>query len=122
MANKYLRVLPLIFWCAVIFYMSSQDAVSVIESRALDIFIHKLAHIIEYAVLYLLFIFALEPSRRRNPRFALYGIIFVALYGLSDEIHQSLNPTRSPKAYDIAVDTLGGIVGYFLLRFYWAKL
>jgi VanZ family protein len=121
MSNRYLRMIPLILWCALIFYMSSQDAVSVAESRSLDIFIHKLAHLFEYAVLYLLFMFAIDPSLRRNQRYAIYGVIFTALYGLSDEVHQSFNPTRSPQAYDVLVDALGGLIGFAILRLAFAK-
>lgn len=107
-----IRFLPLLLWASVIFYMSSQDAIGVSDSRTVDIFVHKLAHIIEYAILYITFYIAFA-HRIKNA--AATGILFTMLYGISDEIHQSYNPTRSPRYYDVLIDTLGGCAGYIVI-------
>lgn len=115
MKRRIARVLPLILWCALIFYLSSQQAVSVSTEQAVDTFAHKLAHVIEYCILFLLFVFAFKKDTEGD-RILWIGIIFVTLYGISDEIHQSFVPTRGPRATDVLFDTLGGILGYLIIK------
>ena len=110
-----IRTIPLFLVCAFIFYMSSQDAISVSESQGTDIFIHKLAHVIEYAAVYISFYIAFYSKAQKYRSFATKGIIFVCIYGISDEIHQSFNPTRNPRYYDVLVDTLGGIIAAYFV-------
>ena len=115
---KILRVIPLIAWCTLIFFMSSQNAIGVSETKAVDILIHKLAHLIEYAMLYLFWILAFYRQTKPNPQIVYGGVIFVLFYGVTDEIHQSFNPTRSPRWYDVLIDTLGGLIGYTIFLLY----
>jgi VanZ family protein len=98
--------------------MSSQDAVSVSESKNADVFAHKLAHIVEYAVLYITFIIAFSRKFNSPTKTALYGLAFITIYGITDEFHQSLNPTRQPKLSDVFVDFTGGICGYLVIKLY----
>jgi VanZ family protein len=119
--KQYFRCIPLLIWCGIIIFGSSQSAVSVTETRDLDIFIHKLAHITEYAILYILFIYAFFTTRRSYPQLAVAGLLFVFLFGLSDEFHQLLTPTRGPRVSDAFVDLAGGIVGYLLTKIYIKK-
>ena len=42
-------------------------------------------------------------------------IVIGILYAMSDEIHQSFSPGRSPKITDVCIDTLGIIVGALLV-------
>jgi VanZ family protein len=46
------------------------------------------------------------------------GVLFVIMYGISDEIHQSFVPTRNPKFTDVLFDTIGGIIGFLLTSSY----
>jgi VanZ family protein len=117
MNSRVLRIVPLIFWCSLIFYLSSQTAVSVSAEQSVDTFAHKLAHVIEYAILFGLFVFGLSKTFKLNT-VLIMGIIFVALYGISDEIHQSFVPTRGPRATDVLFDTLGGLIGYIFIKLY----
>jgi len=94
--------------------MSSQQAVSISSEQAIDTFAHKLAHVIEYCILYLLFVFVFI-DRRQDKKVLFGGILFVALYGISDEIHQSFVPTRGPRATDVLFDILGGLIGYIIV-------
>jgi VanZ family protein len=114
--NHYLRYIPLLLWSGVIVYGSSQGAVSVVETRTIDVFIHKVAHLTEYAILYLLFIYAFFSNRRRYALLSIIALLFVFLFGLSDEVHQSFTPTRSPRVSDAFVDVCGGMIGYLLAK------
>ncbi|MDQ3099566.1 MAG: VanZ family protein [bacterium] len=119
--KHYGRYLPLILWTGVIVWGSSRSSVSVTEARDLDILIHKLAHIVEYAILYLVFVYAFFSNKRTYPQLAIFALLFVFLFGVSDELHQSLTPTRSPRISDAFVDVTGGIVGYLIAKIYLKK-
>jgi len=43
------------------------------------------------------------------------GIILVAIYGVTDEFHQSFTPGRTPMATDVLYDTAGALLGLLLL-------
>lgn len=112
------RKIPLILWSGVIVFGSSQASVSVTQARDLDVFIHKLAHIIEYSILYIFFVYAYYSRASRFPLVSIIGLCFVFLFGLSDEIHQSFTPTRSPRISDAFVDFCGGVAGYIIVKLY----
>ncbi len=120
MATIYrsIRIAPLIIWSLVIFFASSQGAVTVAEEQEIDVLVHKLAHVAEYCILYIFFIIACYSTRKKYPVLSLWGIVFVFIFGFFDEIHQSFTPTRSPKVSDAFVDLFGGFVGYILTRIY----
>jgi VanZ family protein len=67
----------------------------------------KTAHVAEYAVLGFLLARALGPGGAAVLRAALLG----ALYGLTDEFHQSFVPERSASAGDLAADAVGALLG-----------
>ncbi len=74
--------------------------------------LRKPAHLIEYAVLALLTYRAAAmltdwPPRRR----AVGALAFCALVGGLDELHQSLDPSRTALPTDTLVDVLGGAGG-----------
>ena len=47
-------------------------------------------------------------------------IVFVAMYGLSDEIHQVFVPNRSFEVADILADTMGAVMAQcFLCGILW---
>ena len=37
--------------------------------------------------------------------------LITTLYGISDEMHQSFTPRRSPDAFDVIADAVGGLLG-----------
>ena len=37
--------------------------------------------------------------------------LIATLYGISDEMHQSFTPRRSPDAFDVIADAIGGLLG-----------
>ena len=105
--NKYL---PLIVWCLTIFFLSNSDQPDVGTTYWTNLVAKKLAHIVEYAILGLLSYRALNKSKIK-------ALIFVLLYGISDEIHQSLVPGREPRIRDIFIDVIGGFIGLWIVKY-----
>jgi VanZ family protein len=66
-----------------------------------------LFHFSEYAVLGFLAL----PYFSRERRPLLYCVLFCALYGLSDELHQLFVQGRTSGLDDLLTDTLGGLIG-----------
>jgi len=75
------RFLPLILMCCFIFIQSSRPAVAVSYVGWFNFFLHKLAHVIVFS---LLFLFACRAFRDKK-----MALIFTILYAISDEYHQS---------------------------------
>jgi VanZ family protein len=94
--------LPVVLWAGVIFALSSIPSLSS-GLGTWDLVLRKAAHVTEYAVLGLLLARALL---REVPAFAL-GVA----YAVTDELHQSFVRGRHASAVDVAVDSLGLVVG-----------
>ncbi|MDP3724752.1 MAG: VanZ family protein [bacterium] len=106
----FTRWLPVFVWGGVIFTLSSLPSLTVSEVKWWDFFLHKTAHVIEYAILFLLL-----HRATKHPWISL-GIVM--LYGISDEFHQSFVFGRESRyVRDVFFDTLGGILAWiFLLK------
>jgi VanZ family protein len=99
--------LPVVLWAAVIFALSSVPSLSS-GLGTWDVVLRKGAHITEYALLALLLARALE---REVPAFAL-GV----LYAVSDEVHQSFVRGRHAAPLDVAIDSVGLLIGLIAWR------
>lgn len=79
----------------------------------------KVAHAGFFGALGLFFLNAWIDGRWREITFSpvIIAIVFTALYGMSDELHQSFVPNRTPALGDLAADTVGAIL--FCGAFYW---
>ncbi|MEA3240354.1 MAG: VanZ family protein [Pseudomonadota bacterium] len=102
--------LPLVGYCALIFYLSSQadvDLPSIVPQS------DKLLHLAEYAVLGALahrFFQRLLPEKSKI--FVLMvAFLFALVYGLSDEFHQSFVQGRDSSWFDVLADGAGGYLG-----------
>lgn len=71
----------------------------------LNFLLKKTAHVVEYAILYWLTWRAVNQDKKTIEY--LWPLIFVVLYAISDEVHQSFVPGRHARAYDVGFDTLG---------------
>lgn len=91
--------LPLLLWCGVIFAFSSLPGGG--KDDPLWTLAAKTAHLVEYAVLYLL-------ARRAFPTDA-RALLFCLAYAASDEWHQSFVPGRHPSALDVLIDGIGAL-------------
>ena len=111
LSQKISLYLPLIIWCLVIFIFSNRKTtVNVGPNYWTDFVVKKIAHIIEYAILSILSYGAFNKSKIK-------ALIFVLLYGISDEIHQSFVPGREPRIRDVIIDLLGGGLGLWMKKF-----
>jgi VanZ family protein len=75
--------------------------------------IRKLGHWGEYFILSVLFLWALqnETGRKSKLRQAVHTLIFVLLYAIGDEFHQSFVPSRTASVSDVMINAVGGICG-----------
>lgn len=106
--RKY--TLALCAYCAFIFFMSSIPGSNLPRMPFLSA--DKLLHAVVYAGLAALISIGMRRSNTSAPAWAhvLFPVLFSALYGLSDEIHQYYVPTRLFDWNDFAADALGAVV------------
>jgi len=99
--------LPIVFWCGLIFYLSSLPTLPPIGNLFLDLILPNLAHLIEYAILFVLI--------WRATRSLSFSVLFTIFYAFSDEFHQFFVPTRTPSLADILVDILGMVLAWLVI-------
>ncbi len=98
-------------YMALIFYLSSSP-----DTGLPDIFpegFDKVTHAGAYAVLASLFYSSLSKSGVTKYVFML-AFLLSALYGLSDEFHQSFVPGRDSSFGDLIADSIGSILGSYV--------
>lgn len=115
--NLYFQIIFYYFpWISVlflIFSLSSQPAANL--PRVENIYLDKIAHIVEYFILGLctLRVFGLWTESLRSPRSSdknvLYLILFffVLLFGFGDELHQTSVEGRTFDLIDLTMDGVG---------------
>ena len=76
----------------------------------------KVFHFAAYALLGALFLRAFKTTRIKHnlKLIIMLSVLFSALYGISDEIHQSFVPYRTADAMDAVADILGSAFGVYL--------
>ena len=117
---KFIRYwLPALIWMLLIFLGSSIPSARVSQNGTLDFLAHKVAHLFEYAVLYLLVYRALNQGKGAfDEREIVVALFLVTLYGGSDEFHQSFIPGRESRLRDVFIDFLGGLAGVVIWKYY----
>lgn len=94
-------------WMGLIYFLSDQSQLALpIELWWSDL-LSWLAHFSEYAILACLLWFAARSTPGLSRRAATIAFVVVALYALSDEVHQSFVPGRMPDIRDWLVDLVG---------------
>jgi len=128
--------LPVIFWMGVIFLMSTGTFSSEHTSRFIVPFLHflfpwlsqqdvdmihgmtrKAGHVTEYFILGLLLFRAFhgESPQAWRLRWAIYAVIGVVFYAVSDEFHQSFVAVRGASLVDVGIDSTGGILSQIVV-------
>jgi VanZ family protein len=113
----FFRVLPFAYMVA-IWVMSSMPSNAVVELPALkvDRFIKESLHLVEFAILYCLFVGAWLTTGKFTARVSVICAVVAGLYGVSDEIHQSFYPYRSATWIDLFKDWTGVLVSWYVVR------
>lgn len=109
----FTALLPLILWMSFIFILSNRQKVAFTENYPVSFTIFKSLHLIEYAVLFLLWLRTFFLANIKYPYYL--ALFFTFGYGLSDELHQSFIIGREGKLLDASVDGLGGILAWILV-------
>lgn len=81
--------------------------------------VRKCAHFMEYALLGMLFRIHQDSLKIWGYRTKLWhGLLFCALYALSDEIHQFFVSGRACRIMDVGIDTSGAAFGILLIELF----
>jgi VanZ family protein len=116
--NWMLRVLPFTYMAA-IWIMSSlpSDHFVKLPDSQIDHTIKESLHLIEFAILYVLLVLAMLTRRQAfTPTLNIACALIAALYGISDEIHQSFYAYRSASWFDLVKDFTGISVCFYFIR------
>ena len=109
-----LRWAPAVLWAALIFTLSSISGLPAAPGGLSD----KHAHLVTYAVLCACLVWGLtdRAPARTTWAVAAAAVGLTALYGASDEWHQSFVPGRESSMLDLAADTAGAVIAAVGLR------
>jgi VanZ family protein len=105
-------LLPPLAWMGVIFVLSGQPGDD-IDRAWWDVFLRKLAHVTEYAVLTVLWWRALRALGISRPLAAAVGIAL--LYAGTDEFHQTFVDGRRGTPVDVLIDSIGMTIAALLI-------
>lgn len=108
MFKKIIKFIPAILWMCVIFYFSSRSTTGIGTNEIDRFLILKSFHLMEYAFLAILLLYAIYKKSI---------VIFIAyLYAISDEIHQYFIPGRTSRFRDTLIDLIGILIGIFIFN------
>src|SRR5688500_1187651 len=100
---------PVVVWAAVIFALSSVPDLGTGLGNW-DLVLRKLAHAAEFALLGALLLRALGDARS--------ALAAGVAYAISDEVHQHFVPGRLGSPLDVAIDSVGVLLGVVLWQRY----
>jgi VanZ family protein len=118
MKRFFLLWLPVLVWMGVIFSGSSIRSIPRVGDETADGLVHRVAHLIEFAVLGALVLRAVSQGKRITKRELIITLIVVAVYGASDEFHQRFTPGRSSEGIAVVFDAAGGLAGAWVYRWW----
>lgn len=91
------------------------DAIGVeLSAEELHLPIRKLAHMSEYALLFITSMWALLGIKKRY----LFAACISVMFAISDEIHQLFVPGRAGSAVDVLIDSVGVGIGMLVYRIF----
>jgi len=114
--KAFVYYLPVILWMILIFWLSNRPKIVKLENPTSDFFIGKIAHLTEYAILFILWFHAIYKNSVVKGKNWIIPLVLTVLYAGSDEIHQLFIPTRTGMARDVIIDGIGGIIGLWMFK------
>lgn len=81
-----------------------------LDRELVHFLVRKAAHMAEYAVLFLLYRYALALSGARRP--GVTALLLCAAYAATDEFHQRFVDDRGASPVDVAIDTAGAALAW----------
>ncbi|HEX5165125.1 MAG TPA: VanZ family protein [Thermomicrobiales bacterium] len=106
MKQLIVRIIPAVAWMAFIFFMSSQEQFPSTLGVSIML-LTVVGHMVLYGVLGLLLLFAFAGTARPSRTTMAAAVLGAALYGVTDEFHQSFVPGRDASVFDLFVNTVG---------------
>jgi VanZ family protein len=138
--KSFLRYwLPLIIWVTLIFVgstdlMSAEHTsrfivpflrwfdprISLETLMQVHFYVRKAAHVSEYAILAALLYRALVNTLLRSRALLSAAIVLLvcSVYATADEFHQSFVPSRTASARDVAIDSVGALIGLLVIDWF----
>lgn len=116
-------VIIVLLSCITIFYLTSSSYSTFKETEQIfhkyNWYARKIAHILIFGLLAV----AVQRILRNNKFSYLLAWIFVTVYGLTDEWHQTFVPNRTPLLSDVFKDSTGALLALAILylRFHLKK-
>lgn len=105
-----------------VFHLEMTDAQIEERAHSIDFPVRKAAHMTEFAILALLFLFTVtlretpEGSRGASRLFRYAGALAFTLFvAIADEVHQRFVPGRAGCVADVLIDTFGGFLGLLVV-------
>jgi glycopeptide antibiotics resistance protein len=109
-------ILPLAYM-GFIWYLSSKPSDAVVNTGLpFDNLLKECLHLIEFAVLYLLWVIAFTAVGRFSRQTNKLSAAISVLYAFTDELHQYFIPCRSATITDLLKDTAGVVIAYLIIK------
>ncbi|MCX6143800.1 MAG: VanZ family protein [Ignavibacteriales bacterium] len=123
--------LPVLLWMGLIFYMSTgmfsaQNTFDILQRflrsvdpaitnstvRLINNSLRKAGHVTEFFISGLLVFRAFKAgsTKPRILRWAMLSVVFIVLFAVSDEYHQSFVASRTASVLDVCIDAGGGLI------------
>ncbi len=111
MAKLFWRWGPAVACMALIFVVSAQPKALVPDFGSWDWNLKKAGHLLIYGALALAWQHGLANGGKPTFWQAARAVLCAGLYGATDEFHQSFVAGRTAMPTDVAIDTLGALLG-----------
>jgi len=109
-------VIPVLYM-GLIWYSSNHPSDYIVSTGiAIENDLKEKAHLVIFAVLYLMIVFALYVCGKLSVKNSNIAAIIAIIYGFLDEAHQYFIPFRSATLNDLLKNSLGVSVAWFLMH------
>lgn len=106
---------PVLVWMSIIFFLSTRQSMAVSDDYVWNFLFFKTLHLIEYVVLFLLYMRAINLTIVIKPMHFFVAFFLTLMYAASDEFHQMFVPTREGTLRDVIIDCLGALLAWIFL-------